>query len=334
MLFLRMTARLLFLRTSSVEELKGFLVENLGGIISSFEQSLDDSIENSTIVFVTDSQCETTDIDDVKYIILIKEPTSILLAAILGSNLSGLINKADLGPACLIMRFAGDEEKVVNRLKKCYNGEEITWREGIRKGDKDSTLLALTNKPIGRKLTGKDFVGEALLLHHPIDYVQNRLRTEGIVFITQSMEDGQWYEYRINIYDSRGKYREHYKRLMLVLNELELGMVLGETWTRDHALVLYSVLAYQVRLFTLSPPEKMKKILLALEYDEKGERLVDFDLYYRNRKISWVDVDKGRKRQNKLDKCKQYREELFEKLSEATVRELLEEEGKLREKNN
>lgn len=336
MLFLRMAARLLFLRTREIEKIKDFLINNLGGRIRKFDQSLDDSTENSTIVFLTDRECETTDVDHAKYIILVKEPTSILLTALLNSSLGRHINRAELGPACLIMRFAGDEERVVNRLKKCYNGESISWKDGIKKGGQNTTLLALTSKAIGKKLTGKDFVGEALLLNQPIDQVQNRLRAEGIVFITQSMEEGQWYEYRINIYDSKGRYSQHYKRLMMVLNELELGMVLGETWTRDHALILYSVLAYQIRLFTLSPPEKMKKILLALEYNEAGERLVDLDLYYRNKKVSWVDIDrnKGRKRPDKLDQCRDYRQELFQKLSQATVENLLEEEDKLREKNN
>lgn len=332
MLFLRMGARLLFLRTEKIEELKDFIVKKLGGKIREFEQCLDESTEDSTIVFITDAQREKTDIDDARYIILIREPSSIFLASILTSHLSGLIHRADLGPACLIMRIAGDENKVVDRLKKSYDGEIISWKEGIRKGEKMDTILALTNKPIGGKLGGKDFIESLLLLPHPVNNVQKRLRLEGIVFITQSMDDGQWYELRINIYDSKGYYSEHYRRLMLILNQLELGMVLGETWTRDHALVLYSVLAYQVRLFTLYPPEKVKKILLGLEYDEEGERLVDFDLYYRNKKVSWVDIERNQKKRNKVEECKQYRKELFEKLPEITVEKLIQLELEIKQK--
>lgn len=332
MLFLRMGARLLFLRTDKTEELRDFIVKKLDGKPREFEQCLDESTEDSTIVFITDAQREKTDIDDAKYIILIREPSSIFLASILTSHLSGLIHRADLGPACLIMRIAGDENKVVDRLKKSYDGEIISWKEGIRKGEKMDTLLALTNKPIGGKLGGKDFIESLLLLPHPVNTVQKRLRLEGIVFITQSMDGGQWYELRINIYDSKGYYSEHYRRLMLVLNQLELGMVLGETWTRDHALVLYSVLAYQVRLFTLYPPEKVKKLLLGLEYNEEGERLVDFDLYYRNKKVSWVDVERKQKKRNKVEECKQYRKELLEKLPEATIEKLIQLELEIEQK--
>lgn len=335
MLFLRMGARLLFLRTEKIEELKDFIVNNLDGKLrGEFEECLDQSTEDSTIVFITDKHHEKTDIADAKYTILVNEASSILLASILTSHLSGLIHRADLGPAILIMRIAGDENKVVDRLKKSYDGEIISWKEGIRKGEKMDTLLALTNQPISGKVDGEDFMESLLLLPYPVNDVQKRLRREGIVFITQSMDGGEWYELRINIYDSRGNYLEHYKRLMLVLNQLELGMVLGETWTRDHALVLYSVLAYQVRLFTLHPPDKIKKLLLGLEYSEDGDRLVDFDLYYRNKKVSWVDIDRTRKNRNKVEEGKQYRKELLEKLSDETREKLLEKEFELKIKNS
>jgi len=327
-----MGARLLFLRTENTEELKNFIVNNLNGSANEFEQSLEESVEDSTIVFITDKDPLKTDVDDAKYIILVKEPSSILLASILSSHLSGLICRADLGPALLIMRIAGDENKVVDRLQESYDGELISWKDGIKKGEKNDTLLALTSQPIGNKLGGRDFSENILLLPHPVNNVQKRLRPEGIVFITQSMEEGQWYELRINIYDSSGYYSEHYRRLMLVLNQLEIGMVLGETWTRDHALILYSVLAYQVRLFTVYPPQKVKRLLLGLEYNENGDRLVDFDLYHRNKKVSWIDVGKRDKRRNKVEEGKQYREELFDKLPELTKDKLLQLELEIKQK--
>lgn len=332
MIFLRMGARLLFLRTDKIQELKDFIVHNLEGRLGGFEQCLDESTEDSTIVFITNNRPKKTDMDDAKYIILVHQPSSILLASILSSDLSGLIYRADLGPAILIMRIAGNEDKIVGSLKKSYGGELVSWKDGIRIGEKMDTLLTLTNKPIGRKVSGRDFSDNILLLSHPVNYVQQRLRSESIVFITQSMDTGEWFELRINIYDSKRYYSEHYRRLMLVLNRLEIGMVLGETWTRDHALVLYSVLAYQVRLFTVYPPYEVKKILLGLEYNEEGERLVDLDLYYRNKKVSWVSIDKKRKNRKKRDKveeCKQYRKELFEKLPDTTIQKLLEIEEKI-----
>lgn len=326
MIFLRMGARLLFLRTKEIEGLREYIVNNLNGIVyNDFERCLEESTEDSTNIFITDTGYEKTDLDDAEYNILVNQPSSIILASILSDNFSGLIHKVDLGPACLIMRISGDEIKVLDKLQETYDGQLVTWRDGIREGEMMDTLLALTNKPLGIKIDTVDLFNSVLLISHPVNHVQKRLRTEGIVFITQSMESGEWYELRVNIYDSYGNYSQHYKRLMLVLNSLELGMVLGETWTRDHALLLYSVVAYQVRLFTLYSPEKIKRMLIGLEYSVDGNRLVDFDLYYRNKKVSWRDI--GEKKIKKVEQGKKYREELLNKLTN-TVKDQLSTYGK------
>ena len=44
---------------------------------------------------------------------------------------------------------------------------------------------------------------------------------------------------------------------------------------------------------------------MALEYSIEGNRLVDFDLYYKNKKIYWYEVNKNRgKGKTKLDEAK------------------------------
>jgi hypothetical protein len=145
-------------------------------------------------------------------------------------------------------------------------------------------------------------------------------------FITHSLDRKEWYELRINIYDASAKYEEHYQRLVLVLSDLNIGMILGESWTRDHALALFSVLAYQVRLFTLSEPTAVKRILMGLEADDRGKRFVDMDLYYRNRKIS--RTDRG-VRSPKTEGRTELRRELLARLTPDAVRGLREIEERL-----
>lgn len=167
-----------------------------------------------------------------------------------------------------------------------------------------------------------DFLGPKLLIPQHARVVQGKLRLEGLRLITQSLTDSQWYELRINIYDSYGRYKEHYDRLMFVLSKLEIGMVLGESWTKDYAVMLYSVLTYQVRLFTFFKPIEVKKLLMALEYTADGKRLVDFDLYYKNKKIHWSSVSKAKGKQNKHEDASSYRKDLYAKLKPEDVKKL------------
>lgn len=319
MLFLRRGPRFLFIRTEDVEAIKEYLINHLGGRVTQFHQGNDIATEDSTLCFLTDKDKERTLVEDAKEIILIDESEAACLASLINSHVDKLVHRVDMGPASIIMRIAGDEQKIIKRLQQEYQGEPVNWEEGISKGERGYTLLSLTKKPINKILSERDIIDLNLLLPHPVSIVHKRLRVEGLRFITQNLQNSEWYELRINIYDSKGRYEEHYDRLMYILSRLEIGMVLGETWTKDHALALFSVLAYQVRLFTFYTPREVKEVLLALEYTLQGQRLVDFDLYHRNKKISWIDIINKKDKLTKVEESNKYRKLLYDRLSSEDI---------------
>lgn len=321
MLLFRMGPRYLFLRTEYINEVSNFLKENLKGETTDFRQGMERASEYSTLCFITGINHEKTYIEDAKEIVLINNGSSAILSSFINNNVCALLQKVDMGPASIAMRIPGNECKLIDKIKELLGGKEVDWVEGIGLGEKDDTIIAFTNKA----LTGPvaDFYDTKLLIPKPIREVQGKLRLEALRLITQSLDDSQWYELRINIYDSYGKYKENYDRLMFVLSKLEIGMILGESWTKDFAIILYSVLTYQVRLFTFFTPQDVKKILMALEFTKDGQRLVDFDLYYKNKKIYWYEVDKTKgRRSNKVDEAKSYRQSLYKKLKPEDIKTL------------
>ena len=321
MLLFRIGPRHLFLRTENIEEVTNFLVTGLNGEVVDFWQGFEKASENCTICYITDINLEKTYVEDAKKIVLVNKASSSILCSIIGSKVCRLLQKVDMGPASIVMRVAGDEKKIADKIKEILGGQEVDWIEGIGIGEKDDSIIAFTRKVLSGPVA--DFLDTKLLIARPIREVQERLRLEGLRLITQSLDDSQWYELRINIYDSYGNYQKHYERLMFVLSKLEIGMVLGESWTKDFAVILYSVLTYQVRLFTFYTPVEVKKILMALEYTVEGKRLVDFDLYYKNKKVYWYEVNKNRgKGKEKLDEAKLYRQELYKKLNPEVIETL------------
>lgn len=314
MLLFRMGPRYLFIRTNDTDEVTRFLEEKLSGEVTDFWKGFEKATDDSTLCFITDANYEKTNVEDAKEIVLVNNASTVILSSIINSNVSHLLNRVDLGPASVVMRVAGNENKLIDKVKERLSGEEVDLIEGINLGDKDDTIIAFTNKVIHGPVDPADFLERKLLIPKPIREVQGILRLEALRLITQCLSDSQWYELRINIYDSNGKYEQNYDRLMYVLSKLEIGMNLGESWTKDFALSLFSVLTYQVRLFTFTPPHEVKKILIALEYTMDGNRLVDFDLYYKNKKIQWREVDKTKERKTKAEKAVEYRKSLYEKL--------------------
>lgn len=320
MLLFRMGPRYLFLRTESIDDTTNFLVESLNGEIVEFRQGFEKATEHCTLCFITDTNHEKTYIEDAKKIVLIKDSgSSAILSALINSYKCSLLHKVDMGPASIVMRVPGNEHKVIEKCKEIFTGQEVSLIEGIGIGERNDTIIAFTKKELSEAVA--DFEDTMLLVPQPVRLVQERLRLEGLRLITQSLDDSQWYELRINIYDSYGKYEDHYNRLMFVLSKLEIGMVLGESWTKDFAVILYSVMTYQVRLFTFFKPQEVKKILMALEYTSDGKRLVDFDLYYKNKKVYWYEMNKNRgKGKGKKDEAKIYRQNLYEKLKPEDIK--------------
>lgn len=324
-----MGPRYLFFRTNEVEKVTNYLLEVLDGKVLDFLDAVQQATEDNSIIFITDPHPTKTKVQDAKVVILVREPASTCFLSIINSHVTDLIDRIDMGPGSIVMRIAGKKEIVEEEILGIYDGKKLSMEDAINEGEKDDTLLFITHQQLSLPIKGEELLHASLLLHHPASQIFRRLRNEGILLITQSLEDKKWYELRINIYDVQGKYQEHYERLNFVLTHLELGMVLEEGWTRDHALTLFTVLAYQIRFFTFYKPEEIKRILLGLEYNQEGNRWVDLDLYYRNKKISWVDIDKRKGKRNKVQECMVYRKKLLEQLSEKNRKILLDMEEKL-----
>ena len=100
----------------------------------------------------------------------------------------------------------------------------------------------------------------------------------------------------IRIYDKYGAYNLHYNRMIEVFDDLDIGLVLGESWSKDYPKALLSVQIYRVRFFTFKEADELKRILLGLEYLRDGTRVVDYDVYCKNKKVGWVDLLKRKER--------------------------------------
>lgn len=322
MLLARMGPRHLFIRTKNIDEVARYLEVNLKGETTDFWKAFELASDNSTLCFITDANHEKTKVEDTKRLVLVNEASTIILGSMINSQKCHLLNRVDLGPASVVMRVAGNENKLIEKLMEMFSGKAVGLIEGIGLGNKDDTIIALTKKAINGPVAPEDFLETKILIPKPIREVQQILRLEALRLITQALDDSQWYELRINIYDSYSRYEKHYNRLIFILSKLEVGMILGESWTKDYAVMLFSVLTYQVRLFTFYIPYEVKKILMALEYTMDGKRLVDFDLYYKNKKIHWHEPSKSKDRKNKVELSIAYRKKLYEKLKPEDIETL------------
>jgi hypothetical protein len=141
------------------------------------------------------------------------------------------------------------------------------------------------------------------------------LRSHALKYLNMGIANKDWYEIEIRIFDRYSAYKLHYERLLNVIENLELGIILGESWGKDHPRPMMLVEVYRVRFFTFYSPVYIKRILLGMEYLEDGTRIIDYDIYYNRKKLDWTEtVESGIKSRHLLGI--KYREEILSKLSE------------------
>ena len=330
MLFIRRAARNVFIRSSRIDSLAEYLVVNYEGKILTFEEGWEEVEEFQTLLFLTPPGLKKTKIEDAEKIVKLPFESSRILSELFQPSLHDMIQMVQLGSGFIIVRVAGDGTVLEKVLTEKYGAESMNIAQAISEGEADDTILVLTNTSLSKKISFKDLIRSPLLIRQPPHTLYRELRKQGARLITQSLKDKQWYEMRINIYDAANHYDIHYERLQTVFSDLDIGMVLGETWTKDHALLLMSVLAYQVRLFSLEPPDRIKRILMGLEFTRFGKRFVDMDLYYRNSKVSKNDKNV---RKNKNETPMEFREDLIKRLSPQALEHLRQLEGPVEMEN-
>ncbi len=316
--FIRKGPGYLFLRTGKPSKLEEALKAKLEGTTTDYSHACEMAQEDNTIIFITPLTAQKTMVEDAIGIIYLSYNPQVTMAKIINKGITDMINKIDIGPGQLVMRIPKGNMKVVNKIQENYDAEKVNLLEGINRGEAEDTVLTFTDQPLRSQINSLKMIKENLHIPRSAGFVFRELRRNAVRYITHGLEDTKWHELKINIYDSDKKYEEQYDRLVTVLKDLEVGFILGESWTRDHAFVLLSVIAYQIKLFTILDPHKIKRILTALEYAENGSRIVDYDLYYNNKKIEWGEITEG-KRKSRRSLGLKLREEIFTEISTETV---------------
>lgn len=321
MLFLRLGPQYLCLRSSSPSRVESALVD-LGAVRGyNLAATLGNAGENDSVVML--APLATTS-SSANTIFMVPHPAAMVLATLINTNTASTLKSVELGPGFLVMRIPTPGSPLIDRLAEEYHGQKIDLASGITIGKSGDTMLGFTTHPISTTISAKQMEPDQLLIHRPASSLLQDLRQGAVRYFTEALKESEseWYELRINIYDAYGNYKLHLDRLIMVLEELEAGLILGERWTRDHAFALLSVTAYQVRLFTHWHPLKIKYLLLGLEYNSDGQRIVDFDLYYKNQKLNWVQTVKGKGKQSRAAVGMAARDALLNQVSTITRKQL------------
>lgn len=320
---IRSGARGLFLRIGDRAVLDA-LAEEFSLTEKKYEAALDQSGEEQALLIIppfgdewSDSRVFQTDCgpDD-------------LMSFLLNSSLGGRVVEARLLPRVVLFRISGDYGEVIEQMKRDYKAKVGKVPFFLRWKDTSRTAIFFTLKNLNRPVAMKDLCPDVLYVKMPYERLFRSLRSRAMTYFNEAMGYEDWKGLEIRIYDSWERYDLQIKRLRLILEEMELGLVLGEGWGKDYARVLMAVPVYRFHLATFLDASRIKEILMGLEYDLSGKRLADLDLYEGKAKIGWGAMAK--KGEDHEMAGIRFRKDLVKKLLPTTRRELARIEKEMR----
>lgn len=299
----------------SIEKSKNMHDEYLS--ITSF---LDD--KSTVIMFTKKMEPKLSfEYDDFEYIAVVKEYSEDILIKLIRVKESLAIQDLRSTPQLLIMRTTGDDTSYIEAVNRDIKGQVIS-SDDMFEGYGSGTMIVFSRKKLKGPLDIDEVHPKVIYTQQAYKEVWKLLNNNRVKYVNASINNQDWSELIIKIYDSYELYNLHYKRISMILNELDYGLILGESWGKDAALSFLSVGVYQIRLFTYLDPLEIKKIAMALEYDVNGNRIVDYDLFTKRKKYSWTQV-----RENNIKKRddlgNHFRQKLANDLSEDTLFELV-----------
>lgn len=305
------------------EALQGFLVQTFGAVFG-FSDPVERSREDQTVLHVEDSGK-----GDLAVGLCDASPAEILCALSNEKDRSSL-REARLLPRWIFLRASGAGSSVLEDIRQELGGVVVPLEALFEWRLSSGTVVGCTSRPLNRPLSLKDLHPDLLVLDMPFDRAYRRLRPRAFELFSQSLGDAAWREVQVQIYDKYELYPDHIRRVELVLDGMEMGFPFGEGWTREAARLLLTVRVYRIRLLTFLDPTVVKELLMGLEYDATGERILDMDLYCGREKIGWGALERawGDSRE---DLGRRARERLWKVLPEDTVRELEALELRIRE---
>jgi len=322
MSFVRSGPRILIVEPKDDALFRSFLTSHFENFkIPETVKSLEDIISvmkyNQTLIYITkNAKLNITDFEIDNCVILEGSCQSFLMKA-LNSNGSNLINYVRRAPRIIIMKVIGSVDKTVDDIAEDFKAT-IESTKMILSTHSDGTVIFFTKGNINKKLEFADFFSRAVYTTEHFSTIINMLDHHALKYINRNTENKDWFDLTINIRDKYEDFKTHYDRLIYTLDCLGAGMVLKEGLSEETGRFFTSTGVYKLALYTYLEPLEVKKILLALEYMENGERIVDFDLYYKKKKIHWEDVKiKGINEKENLSHL--FRQNLYKSLEDEDI---------------
>ncbi len=290
----RKSTKYLIIETYDLQQMDEYLLRNFNALKSNIHTVSAKSNEDYTALYLTDDISKPSIISDESSLYLVALDLDFILSQIINEKTYNLIKSVKIAPRLFIFRTFGDTDKIMYSILKDYDGRVSDLIETVYNLDSDCSVIAFTDKALSNNLGLDDFHEKCLQIEYNAKSLYRNIKMNALRYLNEGLLNRKWYELEIKIYDIYNAYPFHYRRLMHTIEHLELGIVLGEAWSKDYPFVLMPVGVYSLKFFTFYEPAYIKSLMMGLEHTDDGTRLCDIDVYYNRKKLSWREFAKNK----------------------------------------
>lgn len=273
--------------TEKVLEIKRYLASWGSLVALDPEQALRIYGNNRRLIFFVSSTDMLTEEEEMETYVS-ENTIDLILCKLINDSLISGVKEVKLLSGFIMMRLLGNIENGIKAVLKDLGGEIIDRDPMFRRDlPSTSTVIYFTKKALNKAVATEDTHTKALLVRDRskgalIQY----LITRGIGYLGDALGTPDWNDIEIKIYDADGFFDLHRKRFWIAVQGLQIGVVLEEHWGKDQALSRKSVPIYMLKIFTPIDVREIKRIAIGLEYNDRGQRFADFDVFYKDTKVS------------------------------------------------
>lgn len=297
------------------------ILRELGRETSGFEEAFDAADEAGVVLLLVDDARKPVGMGEAKRTFVMRLPPEDLAMALLSrreelpAEPRFMIRQA---PRIVVFRGIGNLEAVLVRMEEELGAFPGRFREQLD-AESSGCILCVTEKPLSEKVSLGDL--HPLSLYLPRDYLSARaeLKRGALRWLNAGLGDRDWSDLELKVYDRYEEYGLQLERLYLATEALEMGLILGESWSKDSPRFMMSIDVYRIRIMSFFDPVRVKGIMLGLEYLDDGLRIGDYDLFKDGgRKVHWSDASREGLRDRKALGMS-YRRELVSLLPEPVL---------------
>lgn len=216
-----------------------------------------------------------------------EQTVEYVLCHLMQESVKPLIVSMRALPQAVVFNSLGEHAPVVDKIQSEFQCERTSMNELLHRENNEGVIVAFL---MNETEAGREFYQDMLFVQQPYTELLSYLRIHAPRYLAKAFAPNTWHMVDLRIYDRYEVYDLQYKRLVKAIQALNLGYIVTETWNREVSTFTEPVGTYHIRLLTFLEPLELKKMLIGLEYSTSNRRIVDLNVIWHNKKISWKNL--------------------------------------------